>query len=179
MAKHEYDGIFKQKQREFYSLITDGCANFYRHTQFDFCESQWINLGYLGQYCPRFQRDSIALYVVLSFKGNNQCVCIGNTHIHANQRNNDVKLWKVWQFSNIWRSWLRTIMVLCLYYAGTSILYLELLPTYFLQKGLSIPTTHNFWIMIIQMVLCCLLICLAIHFASKVCTLLILNVIYP
>ena len=33
-------------------------------------------------------------------------------------------------------------MELRLYYVGTSILYLEVLPTHFLQKGLSIPTTE-------------------------------------
>jgi len=96
LAKHGYEGIFKEKQREFYSPTVDGCATFYRRSQFDFWESQWINLGDLGQYSPRFQKDNIALYVILSFKGTNQRLCIANTHIHAKQRNNDVKLWQVW-----------------------------------------------------------------------------------
>jgi mRNA deadenylase 3'-5' endonuclease subunit Ccr4 len=44
----------------------------------------------------RFYKDNIALNVILSFKNSNQCLCITNTHIHANPNNNDVKLFQVY-----------------------------------------------------------------------------------
>ena len=34
LAKHGYEGIFKEKQREFYSPTVDGCATFYRRSHY-------------------------------------------------------------------------------------------------------------------------------------------------
>ena len=97
LKKLGYAGLYKQKQREWYSPTVDGCATFYRMDRFDLWESKWIKFSDYAKSLPsRFYKDNIALNVILSFKNSNQRLCIANTHIHANPNNNDVKLFQVY-----------------------------------------------------------------------------------
>lgn len=103
LAKHGYEGVFQEKQRLCYLPTVDGCATFYKLKEFDLIESWWINLSDFAQGFPRFQKDNIALNLILSFKNSNSSerrLCIVNTHIHANPKNSDVKLWQVYYLLN-------------------------------------------------------------------------------
>lgn len=102
LAKLGYEGVFQEKQRRCYLPTVDGCATFYKLNQFDLIESWWINLSDFAQGFPRFQKDNIALNLILSFKNSSeqQLLCIVNTHIHANPLNADVKLWQVHNLLN-------------------------------------------------------------------------------
>jgi len=87
LAKLGYEGMFKPKQREGNIPTVDGCATFYKLNQFDLITLCSINLRY---------KDNVALHVILSIKKSSERLCITNTHIHANPKNSDVKLWQVY-----------------------------------------------------------------------------------
>lgn len=87
LAKLGYEGVFKEKERQLRITTVDGCATFYKVNKFHFVTQWSIYLGY---------NDNIALQVILSFKNTYQSLCIANTHIHTNPRNNDIKVRQVY-----------------------------------------------------------------------------------
>eukprot|EP01038_Epipyxis_sp_PR26KG_P004098 gene4098-5846_t len=117
MNERGYDGIFKQKSREFMGQYgkVDGCATFWKRSKFimtenysvefnDIARNEALEMGLdendCRKYITRLSRDNIAQIIILeclSRSSNNNsrtCVCVVNTHLYANHLKPDVKLWQ-------------------------------------------------------------------------------------
>ncbi|XP_010267941.1 PREDICTED: carbon catabolite repressor protein 4 homolog 1-like isoform X2 [Nelumbo nucifera] len=118
LKKRGYSVIYKKKKDQLYTRngsITDGCATFFRRDRFKEIKRYELEYGayahsVIKELNPsmrtedhfRFAKDNVALVVIFELKGNDTVsdalhsrICVANTHIHANAKLTDVKLWQV------------------------------------------------------------------------------------
>lgn len=124
MTELGYDGIFKQKSRDFVGQYgkVDGCATFWKRSKFMMTENYAIEFNELARqesvdlgfdesearrFMNRLSRDNIAQVIVLESLSRpaggvtpgrgvagRTHLCVVNTHLYANHQRPDVKLWQ-------------------------------------------------------------------------------------